>query len=90
MSNMLASMQPPPKPRKRKAATLRDVDWEPHKERIMELHGSGMTLEDMKRTMELDFKFFAEYVVSTPMYILNTLTLPLEIVNTNRDSRSGA
>ena len=77
MSNMLASMQPPPKPRKRK-------------ERIMELHGSGMTLEDMKRTMELDFKFFAEYVVSTPMYILNTLTLPLEIVNTNRDSRSGA
>lgn len=32
------SMAPPPNPRKRKAPTLRQEDWEPVKARIVELH----------------------------------------------------
>jgi hypothetical protein len=55
-------MQPPPRPRKRKAPTLRDSDWQPHKSRISELYTSGMTLKDIMTTVESETGFRAEYV----------------------------
>jgi len=42
----LALMQPPLKPRK-KAPTLRDADWEPHRVLITELYAPGKTLKDV-------------------------------------------
>lgn len=58
-------MGPPPKRRKRKAPTLRAVDWEPHKARIIELHITQkppLSLKEVKDTMEREFGFVAEYV----------------------------
>jgi hypothetical protein len=59
------SMQPPPKPRKPKARTLRDSDWDPYRTRLTELYTSGTTLKDMKKIIEEEFNFHAEYVWSS-------------------------
>jgi hypothetical protein len=55
-------IQPLVKPRKPKARTLRDNDWEPYRKRLTELYTTGMSLKDVKRHMEVEFKFFAECV----------------------------
>ena len=59
------SMGPPTKTRKRKAPTLRAVEWEPYKARIIELHitqNPPLSLKEVKDTMEKEFGFVAEYV----------------------------
>ena len=57
------SMGPSTKTRKRKAPTLRAVDWEPYKARIIELHiTQKLSLKEVKDTMEREFGFVAEYV----------------------------
>jgi hypothetical protein len=56
-------LPPPAKHRKKKAPTLRESDWKPHKDRIIELYASGMTLEDVKETIEYGNDFRAEYVL---------------------------
>jgi hypothetical protein len=55
-------MQPPPKPRKSRARTLCDSDWKPYRARLTELYTSEMTLKDMKKMIEEEFNFHAEYV----------------------------
>jgi hypothetical protein len=51
------------KPRKPKAPTLREADWEPHKARIIELHISEKRpLKEVKQIMEAESDFCAEYV----------------------------
>jgi len=51
------SMAPPPNPRKRKAPTLRQEDWEPVKARIVELHiTQNMPLPEVKQIVEEEFK----------------------------------
>ena len=53
----------PPKSRKRKAPTLHADAWEPYKARIVELHiTQGLPLREVKKTIERDFGFTAEYV----------------------------
>lgn len=54
------SMLPPPKPRKRKAPTLRESDWEPYRERITELYATKMPLKVVKHTIESETGFCAE------------------------------
>ena len=59
------SMGPPTTKRKRKAPTLRAVDWEPYKARIIELHITQrppLSLKEVKDAMEKEFGFVAEYV----------------------------
>jgi hypothetical protein len=59
-STMLpTSMQPPPKSRK-KAPTLRDDDWEPHKTLITRLYTSGTTLSDVMDIVKTETGFHAE------------------------------
>jgi hypothetical protein len=56
-------MQPPLKPpRKKKAPTLRDSDWEPYRTRLTELYNSQTTLKQIRKIMEDDYNFHAEYV----------------------------
>jgi hypothetical protein len=55
-------MPPPPKARKKKAPTLRESDWAPCKDRVLELYISGTTLNKVKETIEAEFGFHAEYV----------------------------
>jgi hypothetical protein len=51
------SMAPPPKPRKRKAPTLRDDDWEPVKARVIELHiTQNVPLPEVKQIVEEESK----------------------------------
>lgn len=58
-----SSMDPPAKPRKRKAPTLRVTDWEPHKARIVELHiTQKRPLNEVKDIMATESDFVAEYV----------------------------
>jgi len=56
------TVQPPSRIRKKKAPTLRENDWEPFRERIVDLYSSGMPLKQVKQAMETEFKFCAEYV----------------------------
>jgi hypothetical protein len=49
-------------PRKRKAPTLRDSDWDPYRAHFTELYNSGTTLKEIKKIMEDDYDFHAEYV----------------------------
>jgi hypothetical protein len=53
------SFQPQSRSRKKKAPILRDHDWEPHKDRIMELR-TKKTLKQIKEIMELESGFHAE------------------------------
>lgn len=64
--------QPPPassiaipdtRARKKKARTLRESDWEPYKDRIIQLHlTEKRPLTEVKTTVEQEFGFTAEYV----------------------------
>ncbi|KAF9770240.1 hypothetical protein IL306_012241 [Fusarium sp. DS 682] len=55
------SMDPPPKTRKKKARTLRDEDWEPYKDRILELYDTHkLPLEKVKVMIEEEFGFVAQ------------------------------
>jgi hypothetical protein len=57
-----APMAPPPKRRKKKAPTLRAKDWEPYKNRILELHiTQKLALPKVKTMIEEEFNFTAEY-----------------------------
>ncbi|KAL1592977.1 hypothetical protein SLS59_009447 [Nothophoma quercina] len=54
-------MGPPARPRKRKAATLRAGDWEPYKERILDLHiAQNLPLPKVKQMIEEEYDFTAE------------------------------
>jgi hypothetical protein len=54
-----------PKPRKKKAPTLRAHDWEPHRPRFEELYvQQKLPLPEVKRIMEEENRIFAEYVSS--------------------------
>jgi hypothetical protein len=58
-------MRPPDRPRKRKAATLRADDWEPHKKRILDLHiEQKRPLPEVRQTIEKEYGFKAEYVAA--------------------------
>jgi hypothetical protein len=53
------SMPPPPNPRKRKAPTLREEDWEPVKERVIELHvNQDIPLNKVMDIIEEEFPGF--------------------------------
>ena len=55
-------MGPPARPRKCKAATLRAGDWEPYKERILDLHvAQNLPLPKVKQMIEAEYGFTAEY-----------------------------
>lgn len=56
------TMQPPARPRKRKAPTLRESDWAPYKDQVDELYTSGMPLKKVKEIIEVEHGFCAEYV----------------------------
>lgn len=69
------TVQPPTKPRKRKAPTLRESDWEPYKDRITDLYTSGAPLKRVREAMEADFGFHAEYVPAhSYVYYMASLT----------------
>jgi len=60
---------PPPnpiadaRPRKKKAQTLRETDWEPYKDRIIQLHVTEKRpLSEVRILIEQEFGFNAEYV----------------------------
>ena len=60
------NIRPPTRPRKRKAPTLREVDWEPHKARIIELHitqNSPLPLKEVKDIIARETGFNAEYAL---------------------------
>jgi hypothetical protein len=78
------------KPRKPKARTLRDNDWEPHRGRLTDLYTAGMSLKDVKRHMEVEFQFFAE-CVSIVQYVRcpDILTSPPGYDNTNHEFENG-
>jgi hypothetical protein len=49
-------------PRKKKAPTLRESDWEPVKDRFIELYTTGTSLQETKELIETEFVgFHAEY-----------------------------
>ena len=55
-------MGPPAQPRKRKAPTLRTNDWEPYKQRILDLHTTQkLPLPRVKQMIEEEYGFKAEY-----------------------------
>jgi len=55
----------PTKPRKPKATTLREADWVPHNERIIQLHiTENMPLKDVRVIMQEQHGFSAECVRS--------------------------
>jgi len=68
----VTSSQPPPlhpshvadtRPRKKKARTLRETDWNPYKERIIQLHHfEKRSLPEVRILIEQEFGFTAEYV----------------------------
>lgn len=70
MPDTFALVQPSTKPRKRKAVTLREVDWAPHKECIMGLLDEGFTLNQVKRMMESGLEFIAEYDARVVTYFI--------------------
>ncbi|KAF2114628.1 hypothetical protein BDV96DRAFT_647324 [Lophiotrema nucula] len=54
-------MGPPTQSRKRKAPTLRAEDWEPYRDRIVDLHiTQDLPLKEVKQTMKDEFGFSAE------------------------------
>jgi hypothetical protein len=54
------SKQPALKPpRKTKAPTLRDADWEPHRLRLTQLHKLGLKLDEIMQAMEAEYGFHA-------------------------------
>jgi uncharacterized protein YpmB len=62
-------MGPPARPRKKKAPTLRAHDWEPYKDRILELHiVQGLSLKEVRDMIEKEAGFSAEYVILFRLY----------------------
>ncbi|KAH6613895.1 Clr5 domain-containing protein [Boeremia exigua] len=60
-SYILEAMESTARARKPKAPTLRDADWAPHKEHIVQLHiTDNIPLKDVKVIMERDYGFVAE------------------------------
>lgn len=60
-------MDPPARPRKRKAPALRDTDWEPYKNRILDLHVTqGLPLSKVGQIMQEEHGFKAGYVTLFP------------------------
>ena len=68
-----SSLPPPPspspnptadtRPRKKKARTLRETDWEPYKDRVIQLHLTEKRhLPEVRILIEQEFGFNAEYV----------------------------
>lgn len=63
--NTCASMTPTNKTRKPKAKTLRDSDWQPFRDLIIDLHiRQNQTLLMVKVHMEQEYGFCAEWVFS--------------------------
>jgi hypothetical protein len=60
LSDANRSMLPPAKPRKKKAPTLRESDWEPYKDRITKLYASKTSLKVVKEILEAETAFSAE------------------------------
>lgn len=59
-------MMPASKIRKAKAPTLRDSDWEPHKDRILELYSQqNMDAQSLQRILSEERGFHAEYALYT-------------------------
>lgn len=59
-----APMGPPARPRKRKAPTRRADAWEPYEHHILDLHVTqGLSLSEVRRMMEVEYDFKAEYAV---------------------------
>ena len=56
------SLTPRARSRKKKAPTLRERDWAPYKDQIINLYDSGMPLKRLKATVEAQTGFHAEYV----------------------------
>jgi hypothetical protein len=61
----VAALWPQSKARKRKAPTLRDIDWEPHKVRIAELYTSNATLKGIMAAIQAETGFRAECVLGS-------------------------
>jgi hypothetical protein len=60
-----SSMRPPDRPRKRKAATLREEDWKPYKKPILDLHiEQKVPLQKVRELIVEKYGFKAEYVAS--------------------------
>jgi hypothetical protein len=60
-TTLIPSTDPPRKSRKRKAPTLRDEDFEPFKDRILELYETQkLPLEEVKSIIEEEFGFTAQ------------------------------
>lgn len=58
---LTGSMKPPARPRKPKAPTLRESDWEPYKARVIELHiKEKRPLPEVRLTIQEEFGFTAE------------------------------
>jgi hypothetical protein len=58
-------MRPPDRPRKRKAATLREEDWKPYKKPILDLHiEQKVPLQKVRELIVEKYGFKAEYVAS--------------------------
>ncbi|OAL53528.1 TPR-like protein [Pyrenochaeta sp. DS3sAY3a] len=56
-----SSMGPPSRPRKPKAPTLRDDDWEPYRERIRHLHVTqGLSVSEVRDKIKEEFGFHPE------------------------------
>jgi hypothetical protein len=58
--NIQHSMPNGPGTKRKKAPTLRDTDWAPYKDLIIDLYASGMTLEKVKEAVEAGNDFRAE------------------------------
>jgi hypothetical protein len=57
----------PPQKRRQKATTLRDGDWDPHKDRIRELLSEqGLSIAKVAEIMEREHGFHATYAFSHP------------------------
>ncbi|KAH8702997.1 Tetratricopeptide repeat-domain-containing protein [Phaeosphaeriaceae sp. PMI808] len=54
-----SAMDPPARPRKRKAPTRRADDWKPYKDRILDLH-TTLPLEKVRHLIEEEYGFKAE------------------------------
>jgi len=68
------------RPRKKKASTLRESDWEPYKDRIIQLHVvEKRSLPELRILIEQEFGFIAEYVglpVPPTLYGVRLIVFP--------------
>jgi hypothetical protein len=69
-----AQHMPPPKTTKARARTLREVDWEPYKSRIIYLQSQKRPLKEIMAVIEEEYGFFAELRVLEMIVRLEVLT----------------